>query len=102
MKIKKGDKVTVIAGKDKGKTGTVLRAFPSDDKVLVDGVNIIKKHQKANAQNKKGQVVEKSVPMHVSNVMILDPKGGKRTRIKIVKEGDKRVRVAVKSGTKLD
>lgn len=102
MKIKKGDKVIVITGKDKGKTGTVLRAFPSENKVIVEGVNIIKKHQRANQQNRKGQIVEKSVPMDVSNVMIVDPKTNKPTRIRIVKENGARKRVAVKSGAKID
>ncbi|PIR86544.1 50S ribosomal protein L24 [Candidatus Kaiserbacteria bacterium CG10_big_fil_rev_8_21_14_0_10_43_70] len=102
MKIKKGDKVIVIAGKDKGKTGLVLRAFPSENKVIVEGINIIKKHQRANQQNRKGQIVERSVPMDVSNVMISDPKTNKPTRVRIVKEGGVRRRVAVKSGTKID
>jgi len=102
MKIKKGDKVIVVSGKDKGKTGAVLRVFPSNDKVIVEGINLVKKHQRANQQNRKGQIIEKSVPMHVSNVMVADPKGGKPTRIRISKEGGKRVRFAVKSGAKLD
>jgi len=102
MKIKKGDKIIVISGKDKGKTGTVLRAFPSENKVIVDGVNVIKKHQRANQQNRKGQIIEKSVPMDASNVMIVDPKTSKRTRIRIVREGGTRKRVTVKSGTKID
>ena len=102
MKIKKGDKVQVISGKDKGKVGPVLRAFPREDKIIIDGVNIIKKHQRANKQNRKGQIIEKAVPMHVSNVMIIDPKAGKPTRIRILKEGGNRIRIAVKSGAKID
>jgi len=101
MKIKKGDNVIVIAGKDKGKTGVVLRAFPKEDKVLVEGVNVVKKHQKPTTTNSKGQIVEKSLPIHVSNVQIVDPKTKKGTRIRIVKENGKRTRIAVKSGAKL-
>jgi large subunit ribosomal protein L24 len=70
MKIKKNDNVIVIAGKDKGKTGKVLKAFPKLDMVLVDGVNVKKKHQRATKSNSKGQIVEKPLPVHVSNVKI--------------------------------
>ena len=96
MKIKKGDKILVIAGKDKGKTGGVERAFPKILKVLVEGVNTKKKHQKGRG-DKKGQIVEKQYPIDVSNVMLVDPKGGKRTRVGIVRKAGKRVRVAKKS-----
>ena len=70
MKIKKNDNVIVIAGKDKGKTSKVLKAFPKKDMVLVEGVNVVKKHQKATRSNSKGQVVEKPSPIHVSNVKL--------------------------------
>ena len=102
MKIKKGDKVVVIAGKSKGMTGTVVRAYPEDDKVLVDGVNLVKRHRKASLKHREGDIVEKPMPIHVSNVMIADPKTGKPTRIKIVRGKDgARERVAVKSGEKI-
>lgn len=68
MKIKKGDNVKIIAGKDKGKTGKVLKAMPKKDLVIVDGLNLRKKHQKAQSKDKKGQLVEFSAPLHVSNV----------------------------------
>lgn len=68
MKIKKGDKVKVITGKDKGKTGPVVKAFPKDEKVLIDGVNLRKKHQRPRKQGEKGKVVEMAHPIHVSNV----------------------------------
>jgi large subunit ribosomal protein L24 len=68
MHIKKGDKVTVISGKDKGKSGTVARAFPKLDRIIIDGVNIVKKHQRAQKGGKKGQIVERPLPIHVSNV----------------------------------
>jgi len=102
MKIKKGDKVIVIAGKDKGKTAVVLRAFPRENAVIVEGINVIKKHQRANQQTRKGQIIEKSVPIDVSNVMIVDPKTNEPTRIRVVKEGGARKRISVKSGAKID
>jgi large subunit ribosomal protein L24 len=102
MKIIKGDKVIVISGKDRGKTGTVSRVFPKLDKVLVEGVNIKKKHQKPRGRNaRKGQIIEKAFPLHVSNVMIADPKGGKPTRVGIVRKDGKRSRVTKKSNTTL-
>jgi large subunit ribosomal protein L24 len=101
MKIKKGDKVVVISGKDKGKTGTVTLALPKENMVLVEGVNIKKKHQKPRRGGQKGQVVEKSLPVHVSNVMIVDPKGGKATRIGIVRKNGKRARITKKSKSEL-
>lgn len=79
MKIKKNDNVIVIAGKDKGKTSKVLRAFPADNMVLVEGVNTHKKHQRATKSNSKGQIIEKPLPIHVSNVMLLE--GKKRIRV---------------------
>lgn len=102
MKIKKGDKVIVIAGKDKGKTGTVVRALPEFDKVVVEGVNIRKRHLKAKTNTKQGGgIVDMTAPIHVSNVQIVDPKTNKPTRIGIKVDTDKntRVRVTKKSGT---
>ncbi len=99
MKIKKDDKVIVIAGKDKGKTGKVSKVFPVDNKVLIEGVNIRKKHQKPTRGGQKGQIIEKAYPFDVSNVMLIDPKSGKRTRIGKKLVGDKFVRIAKKSET---
>jgi large subunit ribosomal protein L24 len=102
MKIKKGDKVVVIAGKDKGKTGTVTTAFPKSNQVLIEGVNMKKKHQKARGRGaRKGQILEKALPIHASNVMIVDPKTGKGTRVGISRKGGKRVRVTKKSKAEL-
>lgn len=102
MKLKKGDKVVIIAGKDLGKTGTIARVLPQENKVLVDGINVVKRHRRATAQNRKGQIIEKPLPIHASNVAIADPKTGKPTRIKIVRGKDgARERVAVKSGQTL-
>lgn len=99
MNIKKDDKVIVISGKDKGKTSKVIKAFPAENKVLVEGVNIKKKHQKPTRSGQKGQIVDKAFPIDVSNVMIVDPKSGKRTRVGKKLVGDKFVRVAKKSET---
>ncbi len=97
--IKKGDNVIVIAGKDRGKTGKVERVFPSVQKLIVAGVNKQKKHERAKKEGQKGQVIEKSFPIHASNVMVLDPKSGKGTRIGKKLMDGKYVRVAQKSGT---
>ncbi len=97
MKIKKGDKVIVITGKDKGKTGAVTHALPATDRIVVEGINIKKKHQKPRG-TRKGQIVEMAMPFHASNAMLLDPKSGKGTRVRISKKDGARTRVAVKSG----
>ncbi|PIR38581.1 MAG: 50S ribosomal protein L24 [Candidatus Zambryskibacteria bacterium CG10_big_fil_rev_8_21_14_0_10_42_12] len=98
MKIKKGDNVIVTTGKDKGKKGKIAEAFPREDKVLIEGVNIKKVHRRSQGEGKPGQVIERSYPIHVSNVMILDPKGDKRTRVGYKMEKGKKVRIARKSG----
>ncbi|MES2214007.1 MAG: 50S ribosomal protein L24 [Patescibacteria group bacterium] len=102
MKIKKGDSVIVRGGKDKGKTGKVLRALPKEMKVLVEGVNIRKVHKKATKSGAKGQTIEKSYPLHVSLVSIIDPKTKKATRVGMKKVGDKMVRVSKKSGASIE
>lgn len=101
MKIKKDDNVIVISGKDRGKTGKVLKAFPRVGKIIIAGVNVVKSHERAKKSGGKGQVVEKAMPFSVSNVMIVDPKSGKQTRVGMKRDGDKKVRVAKKSGTTL-
>ncbi len=102
MKLKKGDKVVVIAGKSKGQTGAIVRILTAKNMVLLDGINLVKKHRKPSAQNRKGQVVDKSMPIHASNVMLVDPKSGKPTRIRITRDKDgNRGRIAVKSGQEL-
>ena len=101
MNFKKGDKVNVIAGKDKGKSGKILRV--SKDRVVVEGINIVKRHQKPTAQNQTGGIVEREHPIHISNIMMADPKTGKSTRIghEIDKNG-KKVRISKKSNEKID
>lgn len=96
MKIKKGDNVIVIAGKDKGKTGKVEKVFPKTDQVLVEGLNIITKHQKNKRARSQGQVVKKPVGIHVSNVSLVD--GKKPVRVGYKVEEGKKVRVSRKTG----
>lgn len=97
MKIKKGDNVVVIAGKNRGTTGKVELVLTKKNMIVIDGVNVVKKHRRANQQSRSGQIIEKSMPIHISNVMIADPKGGKPTRVKIERKDGVRQRVAVKS-----
>ena len=101
MNLKKGDKVIVIAGRDKGKSGVIQKVIPESNRVVVEGVNVRKKHQKPTQANPEGSIVEVYAPIDASNVMLEDPKTKKPTRIghKIVK--GKKVRVAKKSGTVL-
>lgn len=101
MKIKKGDTVIVTAGKDKGKEGKVVRAFPKQSEVLVEGVNIITRHQKSKRRGQQGQIVKKPVPINVSNVSVKDVKTGKPSRVGYTKDGEKKIRVAKKSGAKI-
>ena len=97
-KIKKGDKVVVLSGKDKGRTGEVTRALPRDGKVVVSGINVIARHRKPSQANPQGGIDRVEAPLHISKVALADPKTGKPTRVRFdVKEG-KKVRVAVKSG----
>jgi large subunit ribosomal protein L24 len=108
MRIKTDDEVIVIGGKDAGKRGKVLRVEPKKDRVYVEGLNIVKRHQRprqvAGAQRAEqvGGVIEKEGPIHISNVMLIDPKDGKPTRIGIEVQDGKRFRVAKRSGVRLD
>jgi len=102
MKIKKGDSIVVIAGKNRGQTGKVELVLPKKSMVVIDGVNIVKKHRRAPQAGRAGQIVEKAMPVHISNIMIADPKGGKPTRIRIERTKDgARERIALKSKAKL-
>ena len=101
MKIKKNDTVLVITGKDKGKTGKVLKAFPEENKVIVEGVNIQSKHEKAK-QDIPAQIVKVEGPIDASNVMYYDKKAGKGTRIGYKTENGKKVRVSKASGQVID
>jgi large subunit ribosomal protein L24 len=97
-KIRKGDRVVVLSGKDKGKTGEVIRSMPKDMKVVVSGVNIHARHRKPTQQSPQGGIERAEAPLHVSKVAIADPKTGKPTRVRFEIRGDKKVRVAAKSG----
>ncbi len=102
MKIKKNDTVYIRSGKDKGKTAKVLRAFPKDSKVLVEGINQKKTHQKAKKSGEKGKMVDKAYPIPVSSVSLIDPKTNKPTRVGMKLVGGKMIRVSKKSGAALD
>jgi len=97
-KIKKGDKVVVLSGKDKGKHGEVTLVMPKDGKVVVAGVNIATRHRKATQANPQGGLERREAPLHISKVAIEDPKTGKPTRVRFETKDGKKVRVAVKSG----
>ncbi len=101
-KIKKGDKVVVLAGRDKGKDGEVLQVMPKDDRALVRGVNLVKRHQR-QSQTQQGGIISKEAPIHLSNLAVADPKSGKPTRVgfKVLDDGRK-VRFAKSSGDLID
>ena len=101
MNLKVGDKVIVIAGSNKGKEGTIKKVLKKENRVIIEGVNMVKKHQKSNGQE-SGGILEIEAPIHASNVMIIDPKTKKPTRIGKKVDKDKKVRIAIKSGEKLD
>ncbi|MFD2615204.1 50S ribosomal protein L24 [Paenibacillus gansuensis] len=103
LHVKKDDTVMVITGKDKGKKGRIIAAYPRENRVLVEGINMVKKHAKPSQQNPQGGILNQEAPIHVSNVMLLDPKSGQPTRIgyKVLDNG-KKVRVAKKSGEIID
>ncbi len=108
MKIRSGDHVRVMSGKDRGKSGRVLRTEPRKQRVYVEGLNMVKRHTRpkqvpeGSREQAIGGVIEREGPIHVSNVMILDPKGGATTRVRIKREGGTRSRVAVRSGAMID
>ncbi|MEY4480253.1 MAG: ribosomal protein [Bacillota bacterium] len=103
LHVKKEDTVIVITGKDKGKKGRVIEAYPRQNRVLVEGVNLVKKHAKPSQANPQGGILNQEASIHVSNVMLIDPKSGKPTRVgyKVLENG-KKVRVAKKSGEIID
>ncbi|MCO0832544.1 50S ribosomal protein L24 [Fructobacillus sp. W13] len=101
MFVKTGDKVRVIAGKDKGKEGTVTKTVESKNRVLVEGVNLVKKHQKPSNEYPQGGVINTEAPIHASNVQVLDPSTNEPTKVGYKFEDGKKVRFAKKSGNKL-
>jgi large subunit ribosomal protein L24 len=102
VRIKRNDEVIVISGKDRGKRGKVMRVLPARERLIVEGMNIIKRHTKPTAQGDQGGVIEREAPIHASNVMLIDPKDGKRTRVSTEVEDGKRYRVARRSRARLD
>ncbi|MBD0282984.1 MAG: 50S ribosomal protein L24 [Thermoleophilaceae bacterium] len=108
MKIRRDDTVRIIAGKDRGRTGRVLRVEPAKQRVYVEGANIIKRHTRPRTlrdtqrAQELGGIVEKEGPIHISNVMLIDPDTGEPTRVGIKRDGGRRVRVARKSGREID
>ena len=101
MKIKKGDQVIVLSGEDKGKTGEVVKSMPKESKVVVQGINLVKRHTKPS-QTTPGGIVTKEAPINVSNVAIVDPKSGKASKIGYKEVNGNKVRVARKSGEVID
>ena len=101
-KIKKGDRVVVLTGKDKGRQGQVLRVTPKDSRVLVAGVNMVKRHTRPTQADPNGGIKNKEASLHISNVAFVDPKSGEPTRVGFRIDGDKKVRVAKKSGEVID
>ena len=103
LHVKKDDSVIVITGKDKGKKGRVIAAYPRENRVLVEGVNMVKKHAKPTQANPQGGILNQEAPIHVSNVMLIDPKSGKPTRVGYkVEASGKKIRIARKSGEAID
>ena len=100
--IKKGDKVIVTTGRDKGKKGEVLRVFPKEERLIVQGLNLVKRHTRPSQSDPQGGIKTKESPIHVSNVAFVDPKTGDPTRVGFRIEGDKKVRYAKKSGEVID
>ena len=101
-KIKKGDNVVVLSGKDKGRTGTVSQVLPKDGKVVVDGINVMARHRKPSQTNPQGGIDRVPAPMAIAKVAVADPKDGKPTRVRFEERDGKKVRVAVKSGETID
>jgi len=101
MKIKKNDNVILLAGKDKGKKGKVLRVLTEKEKVIVEGLNIIKRHQRAKKEGQKGETIEVAAPVNISNVSLIDPKDNKPTRVGYKTENGKKIRISKRSGQKI-
>lgn len=101
MKIKKGDQVQILSGKDRGKRGTIVLVLPQEGRVVVEGVNVIKRHRRAKSNTEKGERIEKAAPIHASKVMLIDKETNKPTRVGYKFEGKEKVRVSKRSGRQI-
>ncbi len=101
-RIRKGDRVVLLSGKDKGKSGVVIEVRPREGRVLIEGVNIMKRHTKPRPPNEPGGVIERPAPVHLSNVSLIDPKDPRPTRVRIPEIDGRRVRVSARSGERFD
>ena len=101
LRIKKGDTVYVNAGNDKGKTGKVLSVSPSENRAVVEGINMVSKHTKPNSKAPQGGIIKQEAPIHISNLNLIDPQSGKPTRVGYKMDGDKKIRFAKKSGEEI-
>ena len=101
LHIKKGDEVIVLAGKNKNSKGKVLKVLVKEEKSIVEGVNMVSKSTKPNAQNPQGGIIKQEAPIHISNISLIDPKSGKPTRVSIKHEGKNVIRVSKKSGEEI-
>ncbi len=101
QKIRKGDKVVVLTGKDKGRSGEVIQVMPKEDRAIVRGINLVKRHQR-QTQSVEAGIITKEAPIHLSNIAVADPSDGKPTRVGFKIEGDKKVRVAKRSGATIN
>ena len=101
LHIRKGDEVIILAGKDKGQKGKVLKVFVKDEKALVEGANMVSKSTKPSAKHPQGGIVKQKAPIHISNLSLIDPKSGKATRVSIKHDGKNVIRVAKKSGEEI-
>jgi large subunit ribosomal protein L24 len=101
MKIRKGDRVRILSGKDRGREGVISAAFPETGKVIVEGYNVARRHTKPRSAEEPGGIIDKDMPMDVSNVAVLSPKDGKPTRVGYAFEGDEKIRVCKRTGEKI-
>ena len=101
LHIKKGDEVIILAGKDKGQKGKVLKVFVKEQRALVEGANMVSKSTKPSAKHPQGGIIKQEAPIHISNLSLIDPKSGKATRISIKHEGKNVIRIAKKSGEEI-
>ena len=101
LHIRKGDNVIVLAGRDKGKTGKVQKVLVSEQRAIVEGINMVSKSTKPSAQNPQGGIVKQEAPIHISNLSLIDPKSGKATRVSIKHEGKNVIRIAKKAGEEI-